>query len=67
MEVLGQQRDQIPEHVARGGKAVQQQDGGLGRIAGPAMEDAEITYARGVIADGGREHARNGNGLCRPG
>ena len=53
VEAVGQQRDQVAEHVARAREAVQQQQLRRIRRARLAIEDLEAVHVGGAIGDGG--------------
>ena len=53
MEAVGEQRDQIAEHMARGGEAVQQQQLRRMGAARFAIEDVEAVDIDGVIGRNG--------------
>ncbi|KQS66472.1 hypothetical protein ASG32_30770 [Methylobacterium sp. Leaf361] len=54
VEAVGQQRDQVAEHVAGRGEAVQQQERRLRRVAGLSVEDVEAIDVDGAV--GGLGH-----------
>ena len=52
-EAIGQERDQIAEHVTRTGEAMEQQQlGSVGRAC-LAIEDVEAVYVGGAVLNGG--------------
>ena len=53
MVIVRQLRNQIAKHMARGGKAVEQQQGGLLWITGHAIENLEAVNQYGLEVDGG--------------
>src|SRR5258708_3710070 len=53
VETVGQERDKVPEHVARAREAVKQQQLRRIRRARLAIEDAEAVQVGGAIADAG--------------
>ena len=55
MEPIGQQRDQVAEHVAGAREAVQQQQLRRIRRARLAIEDLEAVHVGGAIVDGGHD------------
>src|SRR3546814_18141130 len=57
---LGERRDQLAEHVRRGGEAVQQQHGGARRIASLAIGDLAALDQGAAVVD-----LRRGGSRCR--
>ena len=55
MEAVGEQRDQVAEHMARAREAVQQQQLRRARRARLAIEDLEAVHVGGAIGDGGHD------------
>ena len=51
VEIIRELRNQIAEHVARRGKAVQEQDDGFLCMAGLAIENFEAVHERGFEGD----------------